>query len=205
MAKADTPRSAVGTGPFTGLLFLFLALFVGFFVWRDRAIETSSEADAAFYTVGMLAVFGLVPFFFVIVGSAWRTAQYAALHRIRGDANKRLENALAGSGGLFSSGADAKEVEKCTRELIGIYGEASSVSSRIGFYLFICLGAVILLIAAALQGLIGSVLTQNQANLLTVYVVLTTFSAYLLAWPAGASAARAFDPSGQIAKLIVHY
>lgn len=199
---ATAASKPADTGTFTGSLFLALALFIGFFVWRDRAITTGSETDAAIYTLGLLSVFGLVPFFFVGVGSAMRATRFALLHGERGAVVKKLDEAIAGGGGLFSSGPNAKDIELHTRELINIYGRAAAVSGSVGFMLVLSLGAIVVLALAALQALVGNGITQNQSNLLAVYVILTTFSAFLLAWPQGASAARAFDPSGQIAKLI---
>jgi hypothetical protein len=87
--------------------------------------------------------------------------------------------------------------------MIVVYGRANGVGGRLGFILAVALSALIMACALYMDGLVHAhSVTRNQANLLIVFMMISSFAFWCLLWPERHSRADQLDPSGVFASAM---
>ena len=195
-SEYDRPREefdAVGMLRFGGYVLLIVAAVVGYFharIWVETT--TGDHSKALFGSLGALMLAAVVPLFVIMIARAWRDSEYT-----------KLESYAAELYGLLHSRSLAYSGQDIIHEMIAVYGRASGVSARLGFFLVIALSLSLLICAIYVDKLAEAhTFTRNQANLLVVYMLMSSFAFWCLLWPERNSRADQLDPSGVFASAM---
>jgi hypothetical protein len=183
----------VGFYRFAGYAAAVLATFVGYFhvhLWLELAGVSNMNTLSG--SIGVLMLTALAPLTVLVVGRGLRDSAYARLERDQ----TALRDMLHRRGHMELS---TREV---VNRMIGVYGEAQGVSSMYGWIVTGVLALTILIAARIFDTMAVKVaITDRQAQLLTLFLVLSSFSLWSLIWPQ-TSRADQLDPSDAIASAI---
>jgi hypothetical protein len=184
----------IGLFRFTGYVLLIIAAFVGYFhvvSWVAAAAEPQ-KSHALLGAIGVLMLTAVLPLIMIMLGRTWRDNEFATLDGVRGELTDMLHHR--------SPVMSAREV---INRMIVVYAEASSVNARVGRFVTLSLVFIILVCALFVDHLAHThFFNRNQANLLIVFMLASSFGFWCLLWPEDQRRADHFDPSGVIAAAL---